>query len=485
MKKFFAFFFGVALLPLSAALVSGGMLSKDPHCSKFTTDKTSAASIISKLTKKDDGSAVIEMKSDNPKGSSQLIFSGIEKLQPNKDYYFTFAYDLLSFEPGSGVIVVLNLKDASGKNIKSYWSRKAAFANAGKQDFFHLFRVKEDAPKAEIVVYFQGIYAAGAYNFNLGRQTPQDPVTGNLFWNPSFEKIQIPGFYHNFWKDKKIYRGKGLFTYARRTGTARTGEYALYVKNDLKDTSTLINIMNIPYIGQQRYRFSCWAKVIGAEGKTNISASVGCVNAKGKITYRYPRLDTTPGGWKELKDEFYAPADTVEFKILFWVSGKIEVYLDDFFFGPAEAEKKKIKRNTAALIQESDSFTLWQDAAYLKPQMSGIPANMPKSSGVTVTCAANESEPFALAIAPKKDLAKVELRFTDLTDGKNTIAKENLSWKRVDFIYMKDAEYNPTLKGWNADPLMPGKPFDAKAGRNLPFYAMVAIPAGQSREFGK
>ena len=480
MKKFLAFFFGAALLPLSAALVSSGMLTQDPHCSKFTTDKTPAGPIVSRLAKKDDGSAVVEMKSDNPKGSSQLIFRGIEKLQPNKDYYLTFDYDLLSFEPGSGVIVVLNLKDASGKNIKSYWSRKAAFATTGKQDFFHLFRVKEDAPQAEIVVYFQGIYSADAYNFNLGRQTPQDSVTGNLFWNPSFEKNQTPGFYHNFWKDKKIYRGKGFFTYDRRPGIAHTGEYAQYVKNELKETSTLINIMNIPYLGAKRYRFSCWVKVVGAEGKTGISASVGSVNAKGDIKYNYPRVDTTPGDWKELKCEFFAPADTVEFKILFWVTGKIEVYLDDFYFGPVETEKKKIERPAAALIKESDTFTLWQDAAYIKPDMSGIPANMPKSSGVTVSCAANESEPFSLALAPKKDLKQVELLFSDLTDGKNTIAKENLSWKRIDFIFMKDAEYNLTLKGWNADPLMPGKPFDAKAGRNLPFYVMVAVPAGQS-----
>ena len=479
MKKFLAFFFGAALLPLSAAL-TGGALTGNPSCSRFTTNKTPHDSIVSKVTVKEDGAEVVEMKSDNPKGAAQIIFRNIQKLERNKDYYLTFDYDLKSFEPGANIVVALYAKDAAGKKIGEYWSRELNFNSTGKQDFFHLFRVDKDAAQFELMVYFRGVFAADAFNFNLGRQTPQNPETGNLFWNPSFEKPQMPGFYHNFWKDKKMYKGKGLFTYALRTGTARTGEYALYVKNDLQNTSTLINIMNIPYIGEKRYRFSAWAKVISAEGKTGISASVGCVNANGKITYRYPRLDTTPGDWKELKDEFYAPADTVEFKILFWVSGKLEVYLDDFFFGPAEAEKKKTERLSASLLKESDAFTLWQDAAYLKPDMTGIPAKMPKSSGVTITCAANESEPFALALAPKKDLNKVELIFSDLTDGKNTIAKENLSWKRIDFIHMKDAEYNPTLKGWVADPLMPGKPFDAKVGKNLPFYAMVAVPAGKS-----
>lgn len=479
MRKFFVFLFAASIIELAAGSVVGGLLTKDPHCSRFTTDKTPAASIVSKLVKKDDGSAVVEMKSDNPKGSTQLIFRGIEKLDTNKDYYFTFDYNISSFEPGSGVIIVLNLKDASGKNIKSYWSRKAPFSTIGKQDFFHHFRVKEDAPQAEIVVYFQGIFAADALNFNLGRQTPQDPETGNLFWNPSFEKNQLPGFYPTPRLGKEFYKGKGIFTYGRRTGNARTGTYAYYVKNERTDASMLINIMNIPYIGAKRYRFSCWAKVISAEGKTGISASVGCVNAQGKITYRYPRLDTTPGDWKELKDEFYAPADTVGFKILFWVSGKQEVYLDDFFFGPAEVEKKKTEsRNTAALIKESAAFTLWQDAAYLKPAMSGIPANMPAKSGVSITCAANESEPFSLVLAPKKPLTAVNVIFSDLSDGRNIIAKENLSWRRVDFIYMKDAEYNPTLKGWVADPLMPGKAVDAAAGKNLPFYLTAAVPAG-------
>ena len=481
MKKFIALFLAAAVAPLAAGLVTSGMLGKDPYCSRFTTNKTSAKSIVSKITKKDDGSAVVEMMSDNPKGSTQLLFVDIGKIEPKKDYYLTFDYDLTSFEPGSGVLLVLNLKDEAGKVIRSYWGTKAFFSNTGKQDFLHIFRVKENAHKAEIVIYFQGIFAANAWNFKLGRQTPQDPENGNLFWNPSFEKNQIPCFYPTPRLGKNMYKGKekGLFTYGRRTGNARTGEYAYYVKNERSDSSMLINISNIPYVGAKRYRFSAWGKVISAEGKTGISASIGFVNAQGKVTYRFPRLDTVPGDWKELKDEFYAPADTVEFKVLFWVSGKLEVYLDDFFFGPVEEEKKKTERKSATLIKESGAFTLWQDASYLKPQMTGIPASMPAGSGVSVTCAANESEPFTLVLAPKSDLPQVSASFSDLTCGKNVIAKENLSWKRIDFIYMKDAEYNPTLKGWQADPLMPGKPFDVKAGKNLPFYAMVAVPAGQ------
>ena len=481
MKKFFSILLAGAFLPLFGNMLTNGSLEnegRDPQCSRFTTDRTPVDGISCTKVKREDGKSVIRMSSTNPKGTAQVTFRQVTKLEKGVTYYLTFNYDLKSYEPGGSLLIVVHLKDAAGKTIRSYWGTQVNYSKTGLQEHLHTVRVNEDAEKAEVIVYFRGIFSADAFDFNLDRNPPQNPVDGNLFWNPSFENSALPGFYPTPRKGNSNYRGEGLFTFGRRQGEARTGEYSYYVKNDQPDCSMLINI-TLPFAGQQRYRFSCWGKVISGTGR--ISASVGFVDAAGKVTYRYPRMDTTVGDWRELKDEFYAPEGTVGFRILFWVAGQIEVYLDDFFLGPAEQDqKKKDRSDTSFLITSSAQFTLWQDAAYLKPDMTGIPAGMRQISGVSISCAGNESEPFTLTLNPKVDLPQVDVQFSDLTCGDKVIAKSNLSWRRVGYIHMQDAEYNPTLKGWSADPLFPGRPFDAQAGKNLSMFITVAVPDGQA-----
>lgn len=58
------------------------------------------------------------------------------------------------------------------------------------------------------------------------------------------------------------------------------------------------------------------------------------------------------------------------------------------------------------------------------------------------------------------------------------ISASNLSFRVVDFVNLKNPD-NPSVKGWNADPLLPDVSANAEKGKNLPFYVMVKVPKEQ------
>lgn len=453
-----------------------------PSFDRFVTDKSSGASLKTEIIKRANGKPAVALGSDREKGVTAVVFQA-SQLKPKIQYYFTFRYLLKNCDEKATLLVRVNLKDAAGKIVKNYWGRVEKFPGIGEQEYLHSFRVDAESASAEIVVYFRGIFDAELYDFHLGTRLPINAKDGNLFWNPSFEKAPLPDFYIVPRLGKENYHGeKPYFKWSREKTLPRTGDYSLHFRSEKEDGSFLINIVNLPYKGKQRYRFSSWSHVVSGTGKNRISASIGFVDSTGKIiSYRYPTADTKPGAWCELKDEFYAPEGTVEFRILFWISGKMDVYLDDFFFGPVlpETEERNLK-TTSQLLRETSDFTLWQDVSYRKPRKNGIPDNMRTASKIRISCAGNESEPFLITLSPKKKLHDLTLRFSDLRSGSHILPKDAFSYRKVGFIHLANPEYNPTLKGWNADPLLPGVKTDAQPRENLPLYVTLAVPKEQA-----
>ncbi len=463
-------------------LVNGGLNRKDagdPVFDKFVTDKSPSVSLKTIFDKKEDGANIVRLASDKANGVTSLIFKKMEPLSPNVNYYFLFRYSLLSFTPGSSLIVRVNQLDQTGKIVKSYWSQNLEFSETGEQKFLYPFRLGEKTESTEIIVYLRGIFEAELEDFVLDKSLPKTAGTdGNLMWNPSFEGPQLFEYYVIPRMGKNNYTGKDHFTYRRSSAKARTGKYSFHCASDTEEGSILINLNDLPYAGSRRYRFAAWNYVVSAGEKARISASIGFMDAKGKIiSYRFPSSAIVPGQWNELKDEFYPPEGTTRIIVLFWVSGKIEAFLDDFFFAPMEEEKQSEK--IASLLLKTNDFTLWQEAAYLKPSMTGMPQKMVPETSIFLSCAANEAEPFLICLAAKKQLDAVSLRFSGLNHEKDSLPASAFSCRRVGFIELKSPDYNPTLKGWNADPLLSGSSFNVQPGENLPLYVTVTVPKGQ------
>ncbi|OQA85419.1 MAG: hypothetical protein BWY31_01941 [Lentisphaerae bacterium ADurb.Bin242] len=485
MKAFFHVLFAAGLFPAFADnLLFNGALNRegagDPVFDQFLTDKTSAVTLKTAFGKKPDGSTVVRMTSDKEKGVTAVIFKKMKPLSPGVNYYFLFRYSLKSFEPGSSLIVRINAKDEANKITKSDWSQVMDFSGTGEQEFIYPFRLDKGAASTEIVVYFRGVFEAELDFFHLGESLPKTGgADGNLIRNASFESPQLFEYYITPRIGKNVYRGKDHFSYQRSRVKARTGKYSLHCNGRLEEGSILVNMNQLPYAGSRRYRFSAWSYIVSSGGKARISASIGFLDANGKIiSYRFPSSDIVPGQWNELKDEFYPPEGTVRITVMFWVSGQLEVFLDDFFFGPAEEKTGGKEKTASVLLLDAEDFTLWQEAACRKPSRTGIPSKMISGTPISLSCASNETEPFLVCFASKKKFKAVSLRFSESVSGTNSLSASIFSYRRVGFIELKSPDYNPTLKGWNADPLLPGRSFEVLPGENLPFYVTVALPGG-------
>ena len=175
MKKILSILLAGTVLPLFGNMLVNGSLEnagRDPQCSRFTTDRTPVTAISNSIVKREDGKSVIRMSSTNPKGTAQITFRQVEKLQKGVNYYLTFNYDLKSYEPGGSLLIVVHLKDAAGKTVRSYWGTQVNYAKTGLQEHLHTVRVNEEAEKAEVIVYFRGIFSADAFDFNLDKNPP-------------------------------------------------------------------------------------------------------------------------------------------------------------------------------------------------------------------------------------------------------------------------------------------------------------------------
>ena len=98
---------------------------------------------------------------------------------------------------------------------------------------------------------------------------------------------------------------------------------------------------------------------------------------------------------------------------------------------------------------------------------------------IKIAAACNETEQFQLVLCPKKELSKVELRFSGFDKSKCHFKWQravNVKVPRPTYIYTMHAQQS----GMIPDPLVPGKVFDPPVNTNTSLLITARIPADAS-----
>ena len=342
----------------------------------------------------------------------------------------------------------------------------------GKYDLFFSVVIPKDVAKITFSFWFGGLKKARVERFSGSFAFPADPATGNLILNGGLETSTLASFY---------FRGVSktpLRTLERSTDKAKTGRWSLRSFCEDPKRGTEINFNSLPFEPGKKYRFRASYFVASREGKSTVTGRVMFLDAKGKvIRYLFPAFADAPGQWHEMKIDFFPPVNCVRVALTVWLSGKQTVYLDDFYYGIDEEKVLGNRSAGAVKLKESAECTLWKEAPYLKVPAAGVPAEVKSGTTVELAAAANESEPFQIVVSAKKTLGDVTLAFSPLKGQKQVIPASAVTFRQVGFVNLKNPE-NPAMKGLNADPLLPDLKGSAEKGRNLPFFVVVAVPAG-------
>lgn len=341
----------------------------------------------------------------------------------------------------------------------------------GKYDIFFTFKIPKGAVKYSFTFWFAGIKKLRINKVISSRNFPADSSDGNLILNGGFETPNLASYYF------RLVSAPVKF-FERTTDKAKSGRWSLRARCEDPGKGLEINFMRLAHTPEKKFVFKGSYFVASKEGKTRLSGRVMFLDAKEKvIRYLFPEFPGSTGEWHDINLSFHPPKNCVRVVVTLWYSGKQTVYLDDFYYGIIE-EKKMANRNAGALLlKESADCTLWKEAPYLKAPASGAPAGLKSSSTIEIAAAANESEPFQIVVTPKKKLSNVTLAFSPLKGKGGVIPAGALSFRRVGFVNLKNPD-NPTLKGLNADPLLPEQKGSAAANENLPFFVVAAVPAG-------
>jgi|GEM_PF-567053 len=375
-----------------------------------------------------------------------------------------------------------------------FFSRDLPVKETGAYDIFFDFVMPEGAEYISFAFSFYGIKSFRAEKFICSPEFPVDSPDGNLILNGGLETPTMTSYYLRYISKSP------LRIFERTTDKAKSGRWSLRMRCEDPKRGMELNFNNLPFTPGKKYRFKASYFVASRVGKTRLSGRVTFVDAKGKvIRYIFPEFPAGAGQWQQMDLPFYPPVNCARVLVTLWFDGVQTVYLDDFYYGFAE-EKTPENRNAAArqLVDTADC-TIWKEAAYLKVQPKGVPAGVRKSRTVEVAAAANESEPFQIVVSAKKALPDVTLAFSPLKgkSGGNppsavtsapgvsvcpgpgpagcVIPPSAITFKRVGFIDLKNPD-NPSLKGLNADPLLPEQSGPADKELNLPFFVRVAVP---------
>ena len=342
----------------------------------------------------------------------------------------------------------------------------------GKYDLFFSVVIPKDVAKVTFSFWFGGLKKARVERFSGTFSFPADPATGNLILNGGLETPAMASFY---------FRGVSktpLRTLERSTDKAKTGRWSLRSFCEDPKRGTEINFNSLPFTPGKKYRFSSSYFVASREGKSTVTGRVMFMDAKGKvIRYLFPAFEDSPGKWHEMNLSFFPPVNCARVALTVWLSGKQTVHLDDFYYGIVEEKTLENRSAGAVKLKESAECVLWKEAPYLKVPASGIPEKVNSGTTVQLAAAANESEPFQIVVSARKTLDDVTLAFTPLKGLNRGIPASAITFRRVGFVNLKNPE-NPAMKGLNADPLLPEQKGTAEKGRNLPFFVVVAVPAG-------
>ena len=276
---------------------------------------------------------------------------------------------------------------------------------------------------------------------------------------------------------KRVAAPQGTVTAVVQSQKAAGGEKALLLtagEGGMHD----LNIRNLPVKAGKKYTFSM--RYFVEEGIENfyLGCRLNMVRKGKKPVNMFPKGKAEAGKWLTVKITFYPPADTEKMHLTIWVGkGPYKVYIDDIKITEV-AETKAVESdvNTALILQNKD-VTVWKQANYRRIDAKKVPAGLQKSPSVTLECAANEQEPFQLAVFPKKELKDLSLQISDLKGEKGFISKNLQSYGIIRYAKLNNPN-NPTLKGEIADPLTDEKVTDAPANKNTIFFVRLFAPKG-------
>lgn len=131
--------------------------------------------------------------------------------------------------------------------------------------------------------------------------------------------------------------------------------------------------------------------------------------------------------------------------------------------------------NTAYRLPEAPSLQPWfaETTRKISPRTPTPPA---QADGIEVSAAANESQSFQLVLSPKKRTTVDRISATDLVTECGTIAREDISIRRAEYVPIRESSYITPVKyvGQLADPLVPLKPevLDPEDG-NVPYWITI------------
>jgi len=101
------------------------------------------------------------------------------------------------------------------------------------------------------------------------------------------------------------------------------------------------------------------------------------------------------------------------------------------------------------------------------------------STSASISSAKNAYESFQIVVdASSKDQPGVYLLSSDLVNSKTgtMISKDNITWRVEGYVETRRPYYPVKFVGMWADPLIPTKSFDVKAGDAQPFWVTVYVP---------
>ena len=411
-----------------------------------------------------------------PDGCAEINFHKLNTPETGKTLYVRVPFEIIELgnAPRRKVSARIFYFDKNGKHLPKLNSFPAEFAPAdtGKQDLFYSIKVPAGAAKFSFSFWFAGIKKVRVDKFVCSPEFPTDSEDGNLILNGGFETPNMASYYPRLISNTAPFR-----VFERTTDKAKSGRWSLRMRCEDNKKGMELNFTKLAHTPGKKYRFTGSYFVGSREGKTRLSGRVIFLDAKEKpIRYLFPEFPASAGEWHDINLSFYPPANCVRVVVTLWFDGKQQVYLDDFYYGIIEEKVPENRNAGALLLKDSADCTIWKEAAYLKVPAVSVPANIKKGSTVEVAAAANESEPFQIVVSAKKNLPGVTLAFSALKGQKGSIPAAALSFCRVGYVDLKKPD-NPSLKGLNADPLLPEKSADADSKQNLPFFVRVTVPA--------
>ena len=430
---------------------------------------------------KKDAQAVIQGKeiiagTASSNGQVELNCHRIKGITPGKRFFLRVSFEVTAFEPKfrNESSARVTFWDKEGKVLprKHYFTPNLKITGAENYDLLHSFKVPAGAQSCSLTFWLKGVKGAKVTSIILSEKFPVNNPDGNLLVNGGLENATMADFYFRNTNQPPERIAE------RSTAKVRDGRYALrtWCSNPLKTVE--INFNSFPFTPGKQYRFSMEYFITSAAAKNRVAGRVTFFDAKGKVLrHMFPEWKNATGEWHKATLAFFPPAACTRITLTLWIIGKQEVFFDNFYYGIAEEKTLANKNANACLISDSAECTVWKEAPYLKIPYEKIPAALKKSNVVSLTAAANESEPCQIAVNAKKDLDNVCLKFSDLKGAKGTIPAKEITSRKVGYIFLKNPD-NPAIKGWNADPIFPESSAKALKGKNQPFYVQVKVPAG-------